>query len=245
MKKYGIENRIWKVIFKYFKEVKYLHTNNEYMFRRFFEAVWYVARGGISWRLLPRYYGNWNSVYKKFTNWCKKGIWERLLNYFLDPDLEYVMIDSTVVRAHSCAAGSSKQLLGRSAGGFTSKIHALVDALGNPLKFILTAGQRSDISQAQALIAGIANSQILADKAYDANQFLNFLKLNNNIAVIPPKKNRKIYREYDQELYKERHKIEILFNKIKQYRRISSRYDKNHNAYLGFIYFVAVLIWLK
>ena len=88
--------------------------------------------------------------------WCEKGILERLLKYTQDPDLEVHMIDGTIVRAHACSAGYKKnsgaqEALGRSKGGFTTKIHALVDALGNPLKFTLTPGQRNDITQAETL----------------------------------------------------------------------------------------------
>ena len=90
------------------------------------------------------------------TLWCDKGVWERMHQHFIDdPDMEHVIIDSTVVRAHPCAAGASKrtggqaaQALGRSRGGFSTKIHVSVDALGNPLRYKLTGGQTHDITQA-------------------------------------------------------------------------------------------------
>ena len=90
------------------------------------------------------------------------------------------MIDATIVRAHPCAAGYGKnsqerEALGRSRGGFTTKIHATVDGLGNPLKFILTPGQRSDISQAEALSANLSNTALIGDKAYDCDDFITSL----------------------------------------------------------------------
>ena len=151
---------------------------------------------------------------------------------------------------HSCASGHTKngnnqQALGRSKGGFTCKPHAMVDALGNPVKFILTPGQASDYTQAINLTCHIENTNLLADKGYDSDRFIEHLENNNCIAVIPPRKNRIHSREYDEHLYKERHLIECFFNKIKHFRRVFSRFDKTAAVYLGFIYFVGILIWLK
>ncbi len=91
------------------------------------------------------------------------------MQHVTDEDPESVIIDATIIRAHACSAGYGKdsqdqQALGRSKGGFTTKIHALVDALGNSLKFILTPGQRNDITQGNTLVEGLQNTQLIADK---------------------------------------------------------------------------------
>ena len=92
--------------------------------------------------------------------------------------------------------------MGRSRGGFSTKIHANVDALGNPLRFLLTGGQQHDITQAEDLIAGYEFERVIADRSYDADHFLQKIADREAQAVIPPRKNRKEQREYDKHLYK-------------------------------------------
>lgn len=192
-------------------------------------------------------------VYKRFVRWAEKGIWEQLHHHFTsEADLEYVMIDSTVIRAHPCAAGApeseertEEQSLGRSKGGFSTKIHVAVDSLGNPLRFILTAGQRHDITQAEALIANYKVDYVLADKGYDSDKLRQQIKAVGAEAVIPPRLNRTEKIEYDHHIYRERHLVECFFNKIKWFRRIFSRFDKLDSSYLAFLSLAATLIWLK
>lgn len=120
-----------------------------------------------------------------------------------------------------------------------------VDALGNPLQFQLTAGQAHDITEAEALLLSAPIEYVIADKGYDAETFLQVIRERGAVPVIPPRSNRKMPREYDAHLYKERHLVECFINKIKHYRRIFSRYDKLATAYLGFLHFVSALIWLR
>lgn len=141
--------------------------------------------------------------------------------------------------------GQSAQGLGRSRGGFTSKIHILVDALGNPLRFILTGGQVHDSSLASALLGEYTAEHIIGDKAYDDLAFIRLVEATGAIAVIPPRKNRRQSRVYDKHLYKERHLVECFINKLKYYRRVFARYDKLAEHFLGFIYFASTLIWLR
>jgi transposase len=141
--------------------------------------------------------------------------------------------------------GQESQALGRSRGGSSTKIHASVDALGNPLRFRLPGGQRHDITQAEDLLADFDFERVIADRSYDAEAFLKTIAEKEAEAVIPPRKNRKEQREYDRHLYKERHLIECFFNKIKHYRRLFSRFEKLDQRLLGFLSFAGVLIWLR
>ena len=138
-----------------------------------------------------------------------------------------------------------EQALGRSRGGFSTKIHITVDALGNPLRFRLTAGQRHDITQAQDLLEGFDFERLIADRGYAAEHFINYLLERGIEVVIPPHQRAKVLREYDDWLYRERHLVECFINKIKHFRRIFSRFDKLDSSYMGFLQFVSVLIWLR
>jgi transposase len=110
---------------------------------------------------------------------------------------------------------------------------------------ILTAGQRHDSPQAKALIEGYSAQVLMGDKGYDDTKLIEAVEAKGMQAVIPPRANRKQQRDYDTHLYKERHLVECFINKIKQYRRVFSRFEKLSKNYLGFLSFVSALIWLR
>ena len=101
------------------------------------------------------------------------------------------------------------------------------------------------MSQAEALLSGLKAEYTLGDKGYDSEAIVETIEASGAIAVIPPRCNRKVQRYYDRHIYKERHQIENLFNKLKQCRRIATRYDKTATSFLGFVYLAAALLWLK
>lgn len=144
-----------------------------------------------------------------------------------------------------CAKKHGEQSLGRSRGGHSTKIHLACDALGNAIRFILTGGERHDITQAEALIENLFPNYVIADKGYDADKFVLLLKKRNAQAIIPSKINRRIQRLIDMQLYKERHLIECCIGKLKHFRRVFSRFDKLAKNYLSFVQFASTIIWLR
>ena len=127
----------------------------------------------------------------------------------------------------------------------TTKIHAIVDALGNPVALSLTQGQACDIGQARPLLENLKPEALLADKAYDADALIDLLDQRRITAVIPSKANRLIQRKTDFALYRERNLVERFFNTLKGFRAIATRYDKLASTFLAAVQLVAALAWLN
>ncbi len=138
------------------------------------------------------------------------------------------------------------QAIGRSRGGLSTKIHALVDALGNPIGFHLTGGQAHDLVGADHLLPGMQADTLIADKGFDADQrVIEPLQAAGKTAVIPPRAHRHLPRDFDRDLYKARHLIENFFAKLKQFRAIATRYDKTARNFLAAIHLASTAIWLN
>jgi transposase len=128
----------------------------------------------------------------------------------------------------------------------STKIHALVDALGNPLGFHLSGGEAHDLVGADHLLPDMQADTLIADKAFDAdNRVIEPLAASGKTAVIPPRSSRRSPRPFDRDLYKARHLIENFFAKLKQFRAIATRYDKTARNFLAAIHLAASAIWLN
>jgi transposase len=119
-----------------------------------------------------------------------------------------------------------------------------VDALGNPVRVIITAGTTADCTQAEALIKEISPTYLLADRGYDTNSIIESSTNAGSIPVIPPKKNRITQRNYDRHLYRIRHLIENAFLKLKRWRGIATRYAKNTSSFLAAVQIRCIILWL-
>lgn len=121
----------------------------------------------------------------------------------------------------------------------------MCDALGHPLRFIVTEGERHDYIQAQALLDGIPAQAVPADKGYDADEIGKWIQQSGALVVIPPRSNRTVRRDYDKVLYKERNLVERMFGYLKNFRRVATRYDKTALSFLPFVQLPASFLWLK
>ena len=118
------------------------------------------------------------------------------------------------------------------------------DALGNPIRFVLTPGQRSDVRQATPLLEGLEAGAVVADKGYDADWLVEQITATGAEAVIPPRRNRKRQHWFDENLYADRNKVERLFNRLKHYRRVATRYEKTGESFLAMVQVAAIMVWL-
>ncbi len=136
--------------------------------------------------------------------------------------------------------------MGRSRGGLTTKIHALVDAIGRPIQLCLTAGQAYDGHVGEAMLKQLpAGCHVLADRAYDSNRMRRLLASQAAIAVIPSMPQRNPILPYDAVIYKERNFVERFFNKIKHFRAVATRYDKRDDNFLASVQLASLRIWLR
>ncbi len=227
--------------------------------RMFIEAVLYVARTGIPWRDLPDEFGDYSAVYNRLKRWRANGTWERLWTQLQADEVslaDNLYIDSTCIRAHQHAAGAStekggqcQQALGRSRGGFSTKIHVGCINEKAAISITLTPGQASDAKEFDTVFLklpeGFSPERGMMDKAYDSDAIRQTLRESEIVPVIPPRKNRTTSITYDEEHYKQRNRVERFIGRIKQFRRIATRYEKLGEMFLAFIHIVSAYIFLS
>src|SRR5260370_12147227 len=201
--------------------------------RRVVSGIIYVIRSGLRWRDAPAVYGPHKTLYNRFVRWSRMGIFERIFANLAaesgPPDR--VMIDSTHLKSHRTATsllkkGDSPRLIGRTKGGLNSKLHAVCDGTGRPTIFLLTEGQMSDHKGAAIIYPKLPTADMLiGDKGYDSDAFRDALTKRGITPCIPPRAKRRLPATYCKALYKQRHRIENMFARLKDCRRISMRYD--------------------
>ena len=218
--------------------------------RRVLNGIFWVLKSGAPWRDLPEHYGPYTTCYNRFVRWRRAGVWDRILNAISHRDnADVQMIDSSIVRAHqhaTCIEHGATEALGRSRGGLTTKIHAVVDANGLPLQLAITGGQQHDSLAARALLDGLPiGGTVLADKAYDADEIRRFVSSRGGWANIPPRRNRRDPICFSPYLYRHRNHVERFFNRMKHCRRIATRYEKHAANFLAFVKLAAIRLWLR
>ncbi|WP_244546507.1 IS5 family transposase [Bosea sp. OK403] len=219
--------------------------------RRVISGIIFVIRNGLRWRDAPKDYGPHKTIYNRFIRWSRLGVFNKIFAALAatggKPD--QLMIDATHLKAHRTAASAQKGAVPRrirTKGGLNSKLHAVCDGCGRPLVMLLSEGQMSDYKGAALMIDALPKAKtLLGDKGYDADWFRQALTERGITPCIPPKANRKIQIDYDKTLYRQRHKIENMFGRLKDWRRIHTRYDRCAHAFMSAICIAAtVVFWL-
>ncbi len=227
----------------------------------------WVDRTGAPWRDMPERYGKWSSVSGRFYRWRKAGIWQRILAALqqqadqrgkLDWAVHYV--DGTVIRAHQHAAGAKgrdadAEALGRSQGGFSTKVHVRAEGHGKPLVFILTPGQRHASIAFEALMHASVKrpgrgqpqrrpKRLVGDKGYGNRRIRAYLRRHGIRSTIPHKVNEHRSGPFNRTLYRTRNLVERLMNRLKPFRRVATRYDKRAENYVAMLHLAAITLWL-
>ncbi|MDG5487391.1 IS5 family transposase [Sphingomonas sp. BGYR3] len=218
--------------------------------RRVISGIIHVLKSGGRWVDAPACYGPRKTLYNRFVRWAAKGVWQDLFFALAaagGPSAE-VLIDSTHMKAHRSAGGGkggrSFQAIGISRGGRNSKLHALTDGEGRPLRFLLTGGHVADCRAADVLINDLApHTIVLEDKAYDSNAIRDLIERQGAVPNIPSKANRRWKSFFSKTLYKGRNAVERMFCRLKDYRRIATRYDKLATNFLSAVYLAAAVTW--
>jgi len=216
-----------------------------------FEAMVFILRTGVPWRDLPARYGPWSSVYTRWRRWCQRGLWPRLLALLArQAQGQLRFLDTSHVKVHQDASnpagGQQSQAIGRTKGGRNTKVQAWVEARGRAVSLGLAPGQHADVSVAQtAARPALRGTITVADKGYDSDGFRAQLRRWGRQPCIPPRGYRRKPATWHRGYYRRRHRVENLFQRLKRYRRIGTRYEKRDLYFLGFVHLAAMLDWLK
>jgi transposase len=239
--------------------------------RTILNAILWVLRTGAPWRDLPERFGPWATVWSRFRRWTAAGVWARVLEVLqreadsagaLDWETHYV--DGTVVRAHQHAAGAiggqEHEALGRSRGGFSTKVHVRAEGGGKPLALVVSGGERHESRYVEALLdSGRVRRRargrprmrprcLVGDRGYSYRTVRRLLARRHIRAVIPRRRDQRPtdgrYAPFDRAVYRERNRVERLINRMKQHRRVATRYEKRARHYLAMLTIAAVLLWL-
>ncbi|MEZ6105874.1 MAG: IS5 family transposase [Pirellulaceae bacterium] len=232
-------------------------------------GILWIARTGSPWRDLPPEFGKWKSVYGRFRRWTAEGLWGRIYRCLLKKldrakkiDRSLWCVDGSVIRAHRCASGMNSQseendkfaALGRSRGGYATKIHVLCDGHGTLLGMTITGGQRNESTEFENLIdhcelslhrVAARPDAIAGDKGYSSRAIRDRLAGLQIESVIAARSSETRNDNFNRDAYKRRNIVERLIGWLKESRRVATRYDKLACTYLAFVLLTAMRRALK
>lgn len=249
----------WKQLEPFFPKTKPGRGRPWHDHRRIVHGILWWIKTGVPWRDLPEYFGKWTTVYNRFRRWVKEGFWDKLLweiQKLKDQqggiDRTQWNVDGTSVRAHVSAAGSRSQApgepenhgLGYSRGGYTSKLHLVVDNLTNVLNVTLTEGQSHETKEFEHLLTSTPLTwgktrrwpkAVAGDKGYSSRKNREFLRRRRIESVIARKTKEPREENFDKQKYRRRNVVERVIGWLKINRRVATRYEKNALHYLAVV----------
>ena len=237
--------------------------------RGILNAILWKVRTGAPWRDLPERYGSWSTVHSRFRRWRLAGVWDRLFAAVqqqadaagqLDWDVHFV--DSTVIRAHQHAAGAKRggpasQALGRSQGGFSTKVHLRAEGHGKLLTVLLTPGQQHESTMFEPLLEQgavrrpgrgrprVRPHRVVGDKAYTGRRTRAYCRRRGIRYTIPRQKHERRRGPFDRQMYRRRHLVENLIARCKQFRSLATRYDKLADTFRTLWVIAATVLWIR
>lgn len=270
MLRHGVTDREWNAIRKYLPPQRSGKRGRPWTDHRMvISGIFWILATGAPWRDLPNEFGNWATVYKRFRQWCVSGMWAKIWNKLVNHlrrngqlGLSLWMVDGSIVRAHHSSVGGSRKTpanarenaLGKSRGGFSCKLHIVCDENGIPIGIVVTAGQINEPTVFLSLMDAIPFSlhrtanrpdALAGDKAYVAGYIFDWLDKKEIQNVVPNRKNENKNPNFCKKTYRHRNVVERLIGKLKQLRRLATRFEKTIESYLGMIYLAFLRITCK
>lgn len=275
MSRHDLTDEEWRAIQPYLPRERSGQPGRPWIsHRQVINGILWVLAVGCGWRDMPPEFGKWQTVYNRFRRWRNDKLWDRVhrgLVRFNDRqkkvDRSLWCVDGSVVRAHRVAAGASgqhapgsaenahdKHALGRSRGGFSTKLHVVTDAAGLPLAITVTPGQNHEAPEfpnvMDQLVVSLYRKEkrpaaIAGDKGYNSAKIRDWLKRRDITAVIPTKSNQISQTDFNQHLYRQRNIVERVIGWLKENRRVATRYDKRADSYLAMVKLAAIRLILK
>jgi len=231
--------------------------------RQVINGILFVLRTGIGWEDLPAEFGKYKTVYNRFRRWVRSGLWQRIFEKLIERllqdgeiDFELWCVDGTIVQSHRVASGApkgeltteenaTKQALGRSRGGYSTKLHVLTDGQGIPLAVTATAGQKNEAPEYHNVMRACPINlfrkakrpdALAADKAYSSQKIREHIAKLEIEDVIPRRSNEKSNPQFNKRKYRLRNIIERAIGWLKENRRIATRYEKIAENYLAMVH---------
>ena len=269
MSRHSLTDCEWKTIRKFLPAERPNRKGRRWCsHRQIISGIFWILATGAAWRDVPGEFGNWSTIYGRFRRWNNEGLWDRIHRRLLGRfdhlgrvARDLWCVDGSVVRAHRVAAGALRrfgggelQALGRSRGGFSTKIHVVTDAIGTLISVTLTPGQSSEAPEFPHVMQAVAVSSraktrrpsaVAWDKAYSTRAIRGWLSKRSITAVIPKRSNELRAGDFSAKTYRRRNIVERTIGHLKEYRRVATRYDKHASTYIAFIKLAATRMMLK